>query len=50
MPYVDGFLLAVPKARLAEYRKIARKAASCGASMARFPTWNAWAMTCRWAS
>jgi uncharacterized protein YbaA (DUF1428 family) len=26
MPYVDGFVLAVPKARLADYRKTARKA------------------------
>lgn len=26
MSYVDGFVLAVPKARLADYRKIARKA------------------------
>jgi alkaline phosphatase len=26
MPYVDGFLLAVPTARLAEYRRIARQA------------------------
>lgn len=25
MPYVDGFVLAVPKARLADYRKLARK-------------------------
>ena len=25
MPYVDGFVLAVPKARLADYRKMARK-------------------------
>jgi uncharacterized protein YbaA (DUF1428 family) len=26
MPYVDGFVLAVPKDRIAEYRKLARKA------------------------
>jgi uncharacterized protein YbaA (DUF1428 family) len=26
MPYVDGFVLAVPEARLDEYRKMARKA------------------------
>ena len=27
MPYVDGFVLAVPTAKLADYNKIARKAA-----------------------
>ena len=26
MPYVDGFVVAVPEKRLAEYKKIARKA------------------------
>jgi uncharacterized protein YbaA (DUF1428 family) len=26
MPYVDGFVLAVPKNKLADYKKIARKA------------------------
>ena len=26
MPYVDGFVLAVPKSKLADYKKIARKA------------------------
>jgi len=26
MPYVDGFLLPVPKKKIAEYRKMARKA------------------------
>ena len=25
MPYVDGFVVAVPKARMADYKKIARK-------------------------
>lgn len=41
MPYVDGFVLPVPKKKIEAYRRIARKAGKSGANTARWTTWNA---------
>ena len=40
MPYVDGFVIPVPKKQVSAYRNMARKAGS-GASTARSTTRNA---------
>ena len=50
MAYVDGFVIAVPKDRLEDYKEMARVLAPIWKDMARWIMWNAWATTCRMAS
>ena len=47
MSYVDGFVLVVPKRKIAVYKKMATRAAKVWRITARSTIANAWATTSR---
>ena len=47
MSYVDGFVLVVPKKKIAVYKKMATRPPRSGRITARSTTANAWATTSR---
>ena len=50
MPYVDGFVLAVPKDKIEAYKELAQRPARSGWSTARSTMSSASATTCPMAS
>ena len=47
MPYVDGFVVAVPKEKIEDYKALARRAGRSGRSTERSRLSSALGMMCR---